>query len=289
MNRRKILGLIAIALSLLIRASFAGEFPGTISLQSEEAFQGGVVKIEVVGKEIEKVQGILGSRAIPFFPWEGHSFHVGFLGVDLQEKAGPADLVIQIWSRGGEMRKKAVNLRIRDRTFPQEKLSVDKSFDRFDEATLQRIEKERARITRLWQLSSPRRLWEGRFIPPVPGAVSSPFGLSRIINGSLRSPHSGVDLKAPAGMEIIAANHGKVVLREEFFFAGKSIVLDHGGGLYTMYFHLSEFEVEKGSEVRQGDLIGRVGMTGRVTGPHLHWGARLNGARIDPFELVALH
>jgi murein DD-endopeptidase MepM/ murein hydrolase activator NlpD len=166
---------------------------------------------------------------------------------------------------------------------------VDKSFDRFDEATLQRIEKERARITRLWQLSSPRRLWEGRFIPPVPGAVSSPFGLSRIINGSLRSPHSGVDLKAPAGMEIIAANHGKVVLREEFFFAGKSIVLDHGGGLYTMYFHLSEFEVEKGSEVRQGDLIGRVGMTGRVTGPHLHWGARLNGARIDPFELVALH
>ena len=289
MNRWKVFGLIAIALSLFVRASFAGEFPWTISLQSEEAFQGGVVKIEVVGKEIEKVQGILGSRAIPFFSREGRSSHVAFVGVDLEEKVGPTNIVIQGWNRGGVMKKKVVVLRIRDKVFAREKLSVPKSFDSFDKATQRRIQKERAQITRLWQLFSPRRLWEGRFLPPVSGEVSSPFGLSRIINGSPRSPHSGVDLRASAGTEIIAANHGKVVLREEFFFAGKSIVLDHGGGLYTMYFHLSEFQVEKDSEVRKEDLIGRVGMTGRVTGPHLHWGARLNGARIDPFELMALN
>jgi murein DD-endopeptidase MepM/ murein hydrolase activator NlpD len=88
------------------------------------------------------------------------------------------------------------------------------------------------------------------------------------------------------GTEVLAANRGRVVLLGDFFFSGHSLVLDHGGGLHTMYFHLSEFKVEPGTEVQKGDLIALSGMTGRVTGPHLHWGARLSGARVDPFELV---
>ncbi|MBI3059358.1 MAG: M23 family metallopeptidase [Deltaproteobacteria bacterium] len=129
-------------------------------------------------------------------------------------------------------------------------------------------------------------MWDGRFVAPVSGGITSPFGLRRVVNGWPRSPHGGVDLKAASGTEILAANHGRVVLREEFFFSGKSLVLDHGGGLYTMYFHLADFRVEKDSQVRKGDLIGWAGKTGRVTGPHLHWGVRLNGARVDPFELL---
>jgi murein DD-endopeptidase MepM/ murein hydrolase activator NlpD len=88
------------------------------------------------------------------------------------------------------------------------------------------------------------------------------------------------------GTEVVAANHGRVVLLGDFFFSGNSVVLDHGGGLYTMYFHLSEVKVEAELAVRKGDVIGLSGMTGRVTGPHLHWGARINGARVDPFELL---
>jgi murein DD-endopeptidase MepM/ murein hydrolase activator NlpD len=95
-----------------------------------------------------------------------------------------------------------------------------------------------------------------------------------------------VDLKAGIGAEIRASNHGRVVLREEFYFSGKSLVLDHGGGLYTMYFHLDDFRVEPDALVRKGSVIGTAGMTGRVTGPHLHWGARLNGARVDPLALL---
>ncbi len=121
---------------------------------------------------------------------------------------------------------------------------------------------------------------------PVPGAITSPFGRRRVINGSPRSPHTGVDLRAAAGAEIIATNHARVVLVDDFYFGGKSVVLDHGGGLYTMYFHLSDFRVKEGSRVRKGGVVGLAGMTGRVTGPHLHWGARLNGARVDPFELL---
>jgi murein DD-endopeptidase MepM/ murein hydrolase activator NlpD len=100
------------------------------------------------------------------------------------------------------------------------------------------------------------------------------------------APHSGTDLSAPAGTEVVATNHGRVVLVGNFFFAGGSVVLDHGGGLHTMYFHLSEFKVEEGVMVRKGDVIALSGMTGRVTGPHLHWGARSSGARVDPLQLI---
>jgi murein DD-endopeptidase MepM/ murein hydrolase activator NlpD len=131
-----------------------------------------------------------------------------------------------------------------------------------------------------------QRLWERPFISPVSAAITSPFGYRRVINGMPRAPHTGVDLRASLGTEVLAANHGRVALTGEFFFSGKSLVLDHGGGLYTMYFHLSEFKVEEGADVHKGDVVGLSGMTGRVTGPHLHWGARINGARVDPFELI---
>jgi murein DD-endopeptidase MepM/ murein hydrolase activator NlpD len=120
----------------------------------------------------------------------------------------------------------------------------------------------------------------------VQADISSPFGYRRVINGAPRAPHTGVDLRAPMGTEVLAANSGRVALVGNFFFSGDSLVLDHGAGLYTTYFHLSEFKVREGAEVQKGEVIGLSGMTGRVTGPHLHWGARLNGARVDPFELV---
>jgi len=117
-------------------------------------------------------------------------------------------------------------------------------------------------------------------------ASASSFGFRRIINGTPRAPHSGTDLSAPTGTEVVAANHGRVVLVGNFFFAGGSVVIDHGGGLFTMYFHLSEFKVEEGATVKSGELIALSGSSGRVTGPHLHWGARLANARIDPLELL---
>ena len=101
-----------------------------------------------------------------------------------------------------------------------------------------------------------------------------------------RAPHSGTDLSAPAGTEVVATNHGKVALVGNYFFAGGSVIIDHGGGLYSMYFHLSEFKVEEGAMVRRGDVVALSGGTGRVTGPHLHWGVRLNNTRVDPLTLL---
>ncbi len=281
------LALTLLSALLFVRVAVGGEFPWTVSIKTQEVFQGGVAEIRVDGKELSGVSGRWGDRDIAFFSGKDGS-HFTLVGVDLEEKPGAKEIRIQGRDEAGKEWIGRVAFDVKEKSFPQEKISVSSGFDRIDETTLKRIEKEQKQMARLWTTSSPTRLWEERFVSPISGDVTSPFGFRRIVNGQPRSPHGGVDLRAPLGTEVVAPNHGRVVLREDFFFSGKSLVLDHGGGLYTMYFHLQNFAVEKGSQVRKGDLIGWTGMTGRVTGPHLHWGARLNEARIDPFELLAL-
>ncbi|GIW55080.1 MAG: hypothetical protein KatS3mg082_1484 [Nitrospiraceae bacterium] len=116
------------------------------------------------------------------------------------------------------------------------------------------------------------RLWRTSFIEPVRGAKTGVFGSVRVLNGQPRSPHSGEDIGAPLGTEVVASNDGVVRLTVDHFFSGKGIFLDHGLGLYSMYFHLSEVLVRDGDLVKAGQVIGKVGATGRATGPHLHWG-----------------
>ncbi len=121
-----------------------------------------------------------------------------------------------------------------------------------------------------------------QFILPVDGRLSSPFGLRRFFNEQPRKPHSGLDIAAAEGTTIRAPADGIVITRGNYFFNGNSVFIDHGQGLVTMYCHMSEIGVEPGTKVRQGEPIGKVGMTGRVTGPHLHWSVSLNNARVEP-------
>ncbi len=278
------LGPLFCLLSFLASAALAAEPSLNISPDSLEAFQGGIVTVRVWGQDLRGVQALRNGVEIPFFPAESQGSYRALLGVDLEEKPGLMKIIIRARGKGG--RQVPVLLRVKKKNFSTEHLSVPSAFNRFDQATLKRIRQERNKMMGLWSRSSRQRWWQGLFVVPVPGERTSPFGRRRVINGSPRSPHSGVDLRAALGSRIVAANHGKVVLLDEYFFNGKSIVLDHGWGLYTMYFHLSDFRVEEGSHVRKGEVIGWAGMTGRVTGPHLHWGARVNGARVDPFELL---
>jgi len=123
---------------------------------------------------------------------------------------------------------------------------------------------------------------ETEFIAPVKGPFSSPFGLKRFFNKQPRRPHSGLDIAAKEGAPIYAPAAGLITNTGDYFFNGNSIFIDHGQGLITMYCHLSEVIMKKGQKVKQGDLIGKVGMTGRVTGPHLHWSVNLNNTRVEP-------
>lgn len=255
-----------------------------VAPRSIDGFQGGIVRLQVTGHELAHVEGNLGKEKISFYASERGVF-TALIGIDLEAAPGRAKLLINATSRRGAVERAHVIVNTRARQFQQESFSVPKEFEPFEPETLERIGRDRQQFSAAFRVSFPQRLWQGPFLRPVPGDVTSPFGFRRIINGTPRAPHTGVDLRAPSGTAVLAANRGRVALVGDFFFNGRSLVLDHGGGLYTMYFHLSEVKVEAGMEVSKGEVIALSGMSGRVTGPHLHWGARINGARVDPFAL----
>jgi murein DD-endopeptidase MepM/ murein hydrolase activator NlpD len=253
-----------------------------------EVLQGGLAEVRVSGStNLTAVEGRLGRTPV-YLQQSGSSF-VGLVGADIEAKPGISKLLLIATTRRGTQYDRKVPVYVKAKAFRSESFNVPASFDEMSPQTLEEIARERDDFARAFAVSSPERLWEAPFLRPVPQAASaSSFGLRRIINGSPRAPHSGTDLSAPFGTEVVATNHGRVVLVGNYFFAGGSIVLDHGGGLFTMYFHLSDFKVEQGASVKRGDLIALSGASGRVTGPHLHWGARLSGARVDPLDLLRI-
>ena len=151
-----------------------------------------------------------------------------------------------------------------------------------DQQNLARIERELAEQSTAYRQFSARQPSNLLFDKPVDGPLSSPFGLRRFFNGEERNPHSGLDFAVPAGTPIRAPAAGKVILLGDYFFNGKTVFVDHGQGLISMFCHLSRIEVQTGQELPRGGVIGRVGATGRATGPHLHWNVSLNDARVDP-------
>ena len=168
------------------------------------------------------------------------------------------------------------------------RLTLPKKMVDLDSETLKRVRKESGVMKAIWKAAPADPLWRGLFLKPVPGKVVGTFGRRSIINEQPRSPHSGVDLRGKRGTPVKAINHGRVVLTENHFFTGLTVVIDHGGGIQSMYFHLDRIEVDVGRIVKKGEVVGRVGSTGRATGPHLHWGIRVNGARVDPLALTRL-
>jgi murein DD-endopeptidase MepM/ murein hydrolase activator NlpD len=212
----------------------------------------------------------------------------GLIGIDMS--TSPATFEIKVFATDGDSRvySSALSLRVEKVDFGIQALSLPPSMVDLDAKTLERVNQETRKLEALFQTFRNERLWKSVFIRPVEGEISTGFGLTRIINGQRGSQHAGVDLRAEEGTSVLASNHGVVVLVDELFFSGKSVILDHGWGLYSMYFHLSEALVKEGNLVRAGAILGRVGSTGRSTGPHLHWGIRINGARVDPLSLLRI-
>ena len=151
---------------------------------------------------------------------------------------------------------------------------------------LVRIEKETGMIQAAKQYWSDQLLTSLQFSLPVTGRFSSPFGLKRFFNNQPRNPHTGLDIAAMTGTPIAAPGTGTVINTGDYFFNGNTVFIDHGQGLITMYCHLSRIDVSKGDRVKAGDFIGKVGMTGRVTGPHLHWSVILNNTMVDPLIFI---
>lgn len=200
------------------------------------------------------------------------------VGIPLTTKPGKHSL------RVGKSR---ISFKLRTKAYPVEHLTIaNKQEVNPTPQDLKRIHRESKVINRAFSYFDTRMRVHDRFELPAKGPISSPFGIRRILNGEPRAAHRGIDIAAPIGAPIHAAAAGKVVATGDYFFDGKTIILDHGQGLETVYCHLSKILVKKGQMVKGGQKIGEVGKTGRVTGPNLHWGVSLNDARVNPWLFI---
>lgn len=261
-----------------------GQLPPHLETQSGEVL---LLTVQVTGIN-PVVTGTFRDRTIPFFRMDSSGYYGGLLGIDLAEEPVQEEVRIHVQEGPKTRVVQRYQVKINGGEFGIQELTLPKETVDLDEETLKRVEGEQQIMIENLSGLSQEKFWRGPFILPVEGKVAGTFGRRRIINGQPRSAHSGEDIYAPQGTPVLASNHGVVKLTGDFFFSGKSIVLDHGLGVFTMYFHLSEILVKEGEQVSKGKTIGRVGATGRVTGPHLHWGMRVNGARVNPFSLLNL-
>jgi len=259
------------------------------SLTSVSVKQGEALSLKVeVNSSSPVIFGKFRDHKIPFFQLASPHEYEALIGVDLAEPPGSYPVTLTD-SQGVALRPvRSYRIKVLSQKFGTQELNLPRETVDLDPPTIARVEREQAEVVALLDKITEEKLWESGFLVPTEGKIAGTFGLKRIMNGQPRSPHSGEDIAAPLGAEVHASNTGKVILADDLFFSGKSIILDHGWGIYTMYFHLSEIGVHPGGIVRKGQLIGRVGASGRVTGPHLHWGLRLAGARVNPFSVIRL-
>jgi murein DD-endopeptidase MepM/ murein hydrolase activator NlpD len=233
------------------------------------------------------LEGSVGGHPLRFFPYAGG--HAAVVGFDLETKPGPHTWRLAVLRPGLGPQTAQGRIHVQRRDFPVQRLSLPRPMVDLDPETERRAVSEAERLRTLYRMVTPDRLWRGRFTRPVGGTEpGSGFGARRIINGQPRSPHAGIDYAAPRGTPVVATNDARVALVADYFFPGRLVVLDHGLGLYTLYFHLDDVRVAEGERVSRGQPIGAVGATGRATGPHLHFGAQVGAARIDPETLLEL-
>jgi murein DD-endopeptidase MepM/ murein hydrolase activator NlpD len=234
----------------------------------------------------KSVYGEFEGKRYPLGLGENNQDYEGLLGIDMDTKAEKYRIRFVATDGKGKGISETTSIQVTRADFAVQKITLPRSMVELDPKTLERANRESKRLKALFQTFWKERTWKGAFIRPVEGELSGAFGTWRIINGQPKSSHTGVDLRAEKGTPVRASNNGRVALVDDLFFSGKSVILDHGWGLYSMYFHLSEARVREGDRIPKGAELGRVGSTGRSTGPHLHWGIILNGARVDPFSLL---
>lgn len=251
-------------------------------------FQGQALQMEYPHEPgLEAITVEWAERDVPFVR-EGDRW-LTVIGVDLDVAAGEHAAKATFHYADGRSTTRDEVIAVQGKTFRTTKLTVAPKYVELSPENQERAARESKEIGAVYARLTPQKYWSGPFQTPIPGVTGGRnFGHRRVFNGQPRDPHSGADLQASTGTKILASNAGKVVLAKDFFFNGNAVFIDHGLGVYTMYLHLSQILVKPGDMVTRGQVVGLAGATGRVTGPHLHWGTRILSARVDPFSLFEL-
>jgi murein DD-endopeptidase MepM/ murein hydrolase activator NlpD len=261
-----------------------------LRLTAASALQGTLVQAQISSAKAlpRDISAVWDGKPSPVWRQEGPSKTIhGLIGIDLEKPVGRYEYKIAWEDATGQEKSCAAVVIVRAGKFPTEHLKVEKQFVQPDPEQQKRAEDDSKKMKAIYDTIIPKRLWKGAFRMPLKEmATGGNFGRRRVLNGVARSPHAGVDFPAPAGTSVFAAQAGKVVLAEDLYYSGNTVVIDHGFGIYTLYAHLSQFVAHDGESVEAGEEIGKVGATGRVTGPHLHWGLTIDHARVNAMQIV---
>lgn len=277
-------------LVLCASSAAAADLAVTIEVNARSIEPGEPVRVEVLSPApLQRLEGLFLDEAVfmsRIRSSETGERWSGWAMIPLDREPGPAAVEMSGLAECGRpvVGTKAVTIAAKE--FPEEHLSVAPKYVEPPAEVQQRLSRERAKLRALYKERRPLSSMGAVFVRPVPGEPTSIFGTRRLFNNEPRSPHPGLDLRAQTGTPVKASGPGVVVLAQDLYYSGNTVLIDHGGGLFTIYAHLSEIEAEEGLEVEAGRRIGLSGATGRVTGPHLHWGAKIGNRPFDPTALL---
>jgi murein DD-endopeptidase MepM/ murein hydrolase activator NlpD len=279
------LAIVVCTLSTLLIAQT--QRPLTIASSSRTLSPGSVVLVTVKSStSITSLTGQAFGRQVRF--WEAGPLEWrGFVAADLEAKPGAYSVDVIGVDASGAASNSKTTLTVVRKQFETRRLRVGGEFVNPPAGEAERIASEAKRLAALFTQTTPRA-WRGTFELPVPGTATSSFGRLTVLNGEPRGRHQGADFRAGTGTPVVAPNAGRVVMAEDLYFSGNTVVIDHGLGMFSLLAHLSRIDVTAGTEVSRRQMLGLSGATGRVTGPHLHWALRLSEFSVDPLALVAV-
>lgn len=182
--------------------------------------------------------------------------------------------------------KLVAEIDILQKDYKKEQITVAQDKIVYPQEVAKRIEKERNDMIKVYHTIIKQRLWDKPFMPPLDSVITSPYGSARVFNNTVKSYHGGTDFRAFIGTDIKASNDGRVAIVQDRYLSGKTVAIDHGYGVVSVYFHLSDFNVKQGENVKRGQIIAKSGDTGRVSGAHLHFGVVINGTNVDAMDFI---